>query len=136
MIELLIVIAIIAILAAIIIAATGSARKKARDSRRASDLTEIANALGLYYDKYGEYPTALSNLTPEFLSQVPTDPLDGSNYGYERGTKNNVPRVLLRAELEVSGNDLLEGDVDTASNCIDSPSVVTDCNDPYYCICR
>ena len=52
LIELLIVIAIIAVLAATIIAATGSARKQARDARRTQDLDALKQALELYYDDY------------------------------------------------------------------------------------
>lgn len=43
-------------LASIVLVALSSARLKARDSRRISDLGEIQNALELYYNKYGYYP--------------------------------------------------------------------------------
>ena len=48
LIELLIVIAIISVLAATIIAATGGARKQARDARRTQDLDSLKTALELY----------------------------------------------------------------------------------------
>lgn len=58
LIELLVVIAIIGILASVILAALNSARSKARDARRKSDLQQIALALELYHDKHGTYSVA------------------------------------------------------------------------------
>ena len=56
LIELLVVIAIIGILATIILASLDSARAKARDVRRKSDLHSLAAALSLYYLNHGAYP--------------------------------------------------------------------------------
>ncbi len=57
LIELLVVIAIIGLLSLVVSASINSARVKARDARRLSDIRQIQNALELYYDKYGRYPT-------------------------------------------------------------------------------
>lgn len=56
LIELLVVIAIIGLLASIIFASLASARVKARDARRVSDLQQIQRALELYYADNGTYP--------------------------------------------------------------------------------
>jgi prepilin-type N-terminal cleavage/methylation domain-containing protein len=56
LIELLVVIAIIGMLSSIILASLNSARNKARDARRISDLRQVKNALELYYDANGSYP--------------------------------------------------------------------------------
>ncbi len=56
LIELLVVIAIIGLLAAIIAVSVNSARKKARDAQRVSDMKQIQTALELYYDDNEEYP--------------------------------------------------------------------------------
>jgi type II secretion system protein G len=56
LIELLVVIAIIGILASVILASLNSARAKARDARRVSDLHQLQIALEEYYDQYGSYP--------------------------------------------------------------------------------
>ncbi|MBI4086602.1 prepilin-type N-terminal cleavage/methylation domain-containing protein [Candidatus Kaiserbacteria bacterium] len=55
LIELLVVISIIGLLASIVMASLNSARVKARDARRKSDLREIALALELFYDANGSY---------------------------------------------------------------------------------
>lgn len=58
LIELLVVIAIIGILSSVVLASLNSARAKARDARRLSDLHQIRNALELYAsDNNGAYPT-------------------------------------------------------------------------------
>lgn len=54
--ELLIVIVVIAILAAITIVAYNGIQAQARDSQRKSDVASIAKALELYYIKNGQYP--------------------------------------------------------------------------------
>lgn len=55
LIELLVVVAIIGLLASVVLASLNSARAKARDARRKSDLREIEKALEFDYDKRGAY---------------------------------------------------------------------------------
>ncbi len=55
LIELLVVVAIIGILSSVVLASLNSARKKARDARRKSDLSQIRTALELYYSTCGSY---------------------------------------------------------------------------------
>lgn len=56
LIELLVVIAIIGILSSVVLASLNSARKKARDARRLSDLRQFQTALEFYYESHGDYP--------------------------------------------------------------------------------
>ncbi len=58
LIELLVVVAIIGILSSVVLASLNSAREKARDTRRKSDLKQIQNALELYYSNCGTYIVA------------------------------------------------------------------------------
>lgn len=56
LIELLVVIVILGILATIGLVAFTTAQARGRDSKRKSDLKQIATALELYYSDYGVYP--------------------------------------------------------------------------------
>lgn len=61
LIELLVVIAIIALLSSVVMASLSTARMKARDAKRLSDVDQIQIALENYYDAHGFYPTAAEN---------------------------------------------------------------------------
>ncbi len=102
LIELLVVIAIIGLLSTLAVVALSSARLKARDSKRLSDLKQIQTALELYYTDRNEYPTdvdgvvlgvgatclsALEGLntacpTDPYMGLIPKDPLDAQTYSY------------------------------------------------------
>lgn len=83
LIEMLVVIAIIGILATMITVNVSKSRAKGRDAKRMADLNTIANALELYYDDHGEYPTTgggdnielLSGILGSYLPTIPKDPL-------------------------------------------------------------
>ena len=98
LIELLVVIAIIGILSATVLVSLNTARAKARDARRQSDVRQLETALALYYSEHGTYPqspaggftwarsscvagsqyyTALEPLVSEgHLPTLPTDPVN------------------------------------------------------------
>lgn len=94
LIELLVVIAIIGLLSSVVLASLNSARIKARDARRLSDLKSIETALELYYADNNTYPTTSGGVTvtsalgtllaPTYMSTVPKDPsrADSSTTGY------------------------------------------------------
>ncbi|HYE22987.1 MAG TPA: prepilin-type N-terminal cleavage/methylation domain-containing protein [Candidatus Paceibacterota bacterium] len=103
LIELLIVIAIIGILSSTVLVSLNSARAKARDARRLSDLNQVRTALELYYFDNGSYPvranwigttpgcysgpadpkTAIPGLVPKYLPSMPQDPKPtGTSYCY------------------------------------------------------
>jgi type II secretory pathway pseudopilin PulG len=54
---LLVVISIIGLLSSVVLASLNSARAKARDAERASDINQINKALQLYYSVHGSYPS-------------------------------------------------------------------------------
>ena len=97
--ELLIVIVVIGILAAITIVAYNGVQQRARDSVRTSDIQAVQKALALYHADNGAYPSvgtdnigyAISTLStalvPTYIKSLPSDPLAGAtNYQYVRGT--------------------------------------------------
>ena len=61
LIELLVVIAIIGILSSVVLASLGTARQKARDATRISDMKNIQLALELYFDGTQGYPQNTDN---------------------------------------------------------------------------
>lgn len=70
LIELLVVIAIISMLSSVVMASLNSARSKARDAQRLSDVKQFQLALGLYYDKYGSY---INTIAEGFPLGIPTN---------------------------------------------------------------
>lgn len=61
LIEILIVVAIIAILASVVLVGLGPTQQSGRDARRLADLHEVQNALELFYNKCGYYPGQLTS---------------------------------------------------------------------------
>lgn len=118
LVELLVVIAIIGILATILLLQLGTARGKARDAKRISDLNQISSALELYYNDVGNYPEATdltSSLVPKYIARIPSDPLtagcgadyDGSAgcYGYSYTTGGLKYHVWAELEQDTKGLD-------------------------------
>ena len=60
LIELLVVLSIIGVLSSVVLATLDSARGKARDARRISDMDQIHTALMLFYETYGWFPGTVS----------------------------------------------------------------------------
>jgi len=101
LIELLVVIAIIALLASIVLVSLNSARMKARDARRQSDLRSVQTANELYYDAqapsvtYADSVAAL--VTAAYLGSEPLDPKTGAVYTY---TLTDTDHYKVQATLE------------------------------------
>ncbi len=119
LIELLIVIAIIGLLSTLAVVALGSARVKARDSKRLADLKQLQTALELYYTDQNAYPAgsnidlgdsthaclnnagfAAAGCTSPYMGQVPVDPQSGS-YTYTAASSSYTINATL--EGTVSG---------------------------------
>jgi len=129
LIELLVVIAIIGILATIVMVSLNTARAKARDARRISDVRQVQLALQMYYDSTGSYPAALSDLVPTYISAVPLDP-DGassyqycvtSTYGYHLGTAAalEAANTALASDADVTSDACSTGTFTGADNVYD-----------------
>lgn len=132
LIELIVVIAIIALLSTIVLAALGNARQKGRDSRRVSDLRQIRNALQLYYTANKSYPTDFTNLvTAKYIASIPNDPAgnDGTScrgtgvgtplgYCYAVTTDGSSYHIAAQMESNVLSNDQnCDSRSPTASTC-------------------
>jgi len=122
LVELLVVIAIIGILSTLSTVALNSARSKARDSRRLSDIHNISLALEMYYSDFGAYPVfptanagiigglCLSDLgisstcgTTLYLQKIPDDPKNNKHYLYS--TVVNPQHYELIYEEETNSDD-------------------------------
>jgi len=128
LIELLVVIAIIGILSAVVLTSLNSARQKARDARRISDLKQIQLALELSYDANGSYPTALdttSIVTPGYMAALPQDPTDDTAFGYVRTGSGSG--YVIGVQLEGAGNSVLSSDYD-GDQAITLRAAATNCN--------
>jgi len=129
--ELLIVVAIISLLATLILANYQEARKQSRDDKRKVDVQQIALALRLYYEKYGEFPCeaggsacnftgnangeignggTIDGLISPYLTRVVADPLGPGDttylYYYDGDTNcGGTPQAAVHAvEMEVPAN--------------------------------
>ena len=113
LIELLVVIAIIGVLASVVLASLNSARTKARDSRRASDINQLKLALELYYDDENQYPphdsgtrvaSSLTELTAaRHMPSLPLDPVAGdtaNGYRYAHGAGYRGYTLLVQFETD------------------------------------
>ena len=69
LIELLIVIAVIGILAAVILPNLIGMRERARDTKKKNDLMQVKNALRMYYNDYNAYPRA--NASNQMCCTIP-----------------------------------------------------------------
>ncbi len=110
LVELMVVIVIIGILTSIGIFAFQSSQQKSRDSRRKSELSQVAKALEMYNNDVGSYPasgtgadegtmkgcgdttktvcawgTSFANTTKAtYMIKLPVDPTSGRTYYYEK----------------------------------------------------
>lgn len=125
LIELLVVIAIIGLLSTLAVVALGSARLKARDSKRMSDLKQVQTALELYFTDKNAYPTAAQavtlgdenhaclngtgfttiNCATPYMAMVPKDPVATANYLYT----SDGTTYSIAATLEGTVNGLTQG---------------------------
>ena len=121
LIELLVVIAIVGILSTLSVVAFNSARSKARDSRRLSDIHNLSLALEMYYNDFGAYPPAptstgiigglcLSDLgitstcgLNTYIAKIPDDPKNNKHYLYS--TVVNPQHYELIYEEETNTDD-------------------------------
>jgi prepilin-type N-terminal cleavage/methylation domain-containing protein len=155
LIEILIVVAIIAILASIVVVGLGPTQELGRDARRVSDLHEVQNGLELYYSNYGAYPGSSSTISTWSdlasaltnanigVTSVPDDPSSGKTYVY--GYNADASAYVLGATLESGNSSAWQGYVNPLANsslnisqwapsALDCNGSTVSPNDLQYCI--
>ena len=116
-IELLIVIVVIGILAALVLNAFGNIQERARDTERQNDINAIHTQLELYYADKGSYPAELSALT-DLNEEATNPPTDGETYNFTPSADGaacttaagDCSEYTLNAQMETDQND--DGTVD------------------------
>ncbi|KKU04152.1 MAG: Type II secretion pathway protein XcpT [Candidatus Woesebacteria bacterium GW2011_GWC2_47_16] len=124
LVELLVVMAIIAILATVIIGGFRSSQMRGRDAQRKSDLKQIANALEIFFADYGKYPPAsgvqiaacsynpangtgtacawgsgsMNDGKTTYMRTVAADPISSQNYVYRVSSTQNMYQLFARLE--------------------------------------
>lgn len=125
LIELLVVISIIGLLATLVAANLNSARSRARDAQRKSDLRGISSALRLYYNDKGTYPSndSSGNIlgcgaagttacswgsswivgTTTYMEHLPGDPQTGQLYKYAGAVDTFTLSACLENKSDTQG---------------------------------
>jgi len=113
LVELLVVISIMAVLAAITLPNFMGARERARDAQRESDMNAIKNSLRMYYNDNQAYPTGTGGtLGVGMTAYMPSIMNLGYTYTYEQ--INNGDGFNLRLNLESGAGD---DDVNSQKKC-------------------
>ena len=130
LIELLVVIAIIGVLSTLAVVALGSARQKANDAKRLSDIKQVQTALELYYTDHNSYPTTTAayvnlgddnrkclnstlgfttdNCDTPYMGLVPKDPTTNVFYQYKSVTGTSY---IITGSLDVGAGGFGKGNV-------------------------
>ena len=120
LIELLVVIAIIAILSSVVLASLNTARARARDAERISNLRAVERALALYYADNGSYPNtggswygsnpgcfggygdgAVPGLVPTYISRIPLETVTTDRcYAYRSNSGGREYKFMIHMSME------------------------------------
>lgn len=105
LVELLVVISIIGVLAAIGLGSFTTAQMRGRDAQRKSDLKQISHSLEIYYSDHGSYPASITfgseftDTKTVYFKKLPTDPSKGYSYVYRvPDTLNKKYQLYARIE--------------------------------------
>jgi prepilin-type N-terminal cleavage/methylation domain-containing protein len=117
LIELMTVIAIIGILAAVVMPSMAEHRKKARDAERISEIGELAIAIEMFYSACKLYPAGITTTSGpyggsgcnsgassvtlgQFITEEPEDPINDATYNYTYGVGGSGTTFRVQAQLE------------------------------------
>lgn len=143
LVELLVVMSIIGVLAALAVGSFRTAQVRGRDATRKSDLKQISHSLELFYADYGRYPSSTGgrisgcSYNPStgtggvctwgeseftdgktvYFKVLPTDPSESESYTYEIVSGSQNQKYKLFANLENSEDqDCLDDNCDQEPN--------------------
>ncbi len=162
LIEILIVVAIIAILASVVLVGLGPTQQAGRDARRVSDIHEIQNGLELYYNKCGFYPgtancgaatiiggqtetggTYYNTMGADLVgtagigvSSIPSDPINTNKYVYLFAENTTAPATtyVIQATMENGSGTVFDGYNPPTLPSNPSGDTISTCAAPEYCV--
>lgn len=107
MVELLVVISIMAVLAAITLPNFMGARERARDAQRIGDMNAIKNSLRMYYNDKQIYPTpnSVDRLGVGMTAYMPSIMNLGYTYTYEQTKNGDGFNLFLNLESGAGDDD-------------------------------
>lgn len=118
--EIIVVIIVIGILAAMVVPRYVSARQDTAISATAEDLRAIENAVSMYYAKYGAYPRdvnrteVVSVLEPFFKDENPFSKIApiGGKYDYEGPPNWSPVQISVRSEISTNHSEAVAIELD------------------------
>ena len=87
-----------AILFSTVFLSLGSAREKARDARRQTDIRQIQMGLEIFYSEQNKYPFSLNELAPKYLQSTLVDPSTNQPYQYQLQPNGTDYKVCAQLE--------------------------------------
>lgn len=146
LVELLIVIAIIGVLAALLMSNFIGVRQRARDAQRKSDLKQVQSALELYRSDVGTYPSCTSSASCNFpscgsslpasgatiyMQKIPCDPSSSYNSGsYAYWSDSSSYYIAACSENASDSQAIAYSSVPTSVKDVDTSD--TSCTSGYY----
>lgn len=138
LIELLVVIAIIGSLAALFVPNFMSARERARDGERKSDLKQIQKAFELY--KLDQSPPSFPDVLPTanecfssqppncggniYMNKFPSDPLPSNQYFYSVDNNSLIYTLCACLENNADTEKVVGGSCNVCTNCQTGPCYI------------
>lgn len=153
LVEMMVVVAIIAILASVFLIGLQGFRGSAYDSRRLSDLQKIQSYLELYYNQQRQYPNTSDWATLQAdikgaqigVNQLPNDPVSGQTYSYAPClTGSNIAQsYVLSAIMSDKSSSIVQnqasvnplcGNGSEVAACPGAPTSLGGSNNGQYCV--
>ncbi|GAW92475.1 lamin tail domain-containing protein [Calderihabitans maritimus] len=96
LVEMMVVVVILGTLAAVAIPSFTGKADKAKLNAAKADLKTIGTAIELYYVNYNAYPETLNALVGDYISKMPYDPWNNTQYNYDKDNDKGYYYVWVK----------------------------------------